>query len=92
MLNVEDVVVGATTNQQAHATPVSSIATPEAEIPSRADVLVAGWTSGSSLLIELSARVGRASTYLASVGQAVLGDLAFDDESAEGIREGRERR
>jgi hypothetical protein len=91
MVSPADIMVGATTDQQAQASRVSLVAGPDPEIPRHSDV-VSEWTSGSSLLIEVSASVGRASAYLAAVGEAVLGDLAFDDESAEGIREGRERR
>jgi hypothetical protein len=67
------------------------MASPGADIPRPTDA-VSGLTSGSLLMIELTSSVGRASTYLAAVGQAVLGGLVFDDESAVGIREGRERR
>jgi hypothetical protein len=91
MVSRADIMVGASTDQQAHASQVAPVVGPGADIPLHAD-LILGWTSGSSLLIELSSSVGRASTYLTSVGQSVLGDLVFDDESADGIREGRERR
>jgi hypothetical protein len=91
MVSPADIMVGATTDQQAQASRVSPVAGPDPETPRHLDV-VSEWTSGSSLLIEVSSSVGRASAYLAAVGEAVLGDLAFDDESAEGIREGRERR
>jgi hypothetical protein len=91
MISTEDIMVGATTDQQALAARVAPVVGPESEIPSHIDV-VSEWTSGSSLLIEVSSSVGRASTYLAAVGDAVLGGLAFDDDSADGIREGRERR
>ncbi len=91
MVSPADIMVGASTDQQAHASRVAPVAGLGADIPLHADV-VSGLTSGSSLMIELSSSVGRASTYLASVGQSVLGDVAFADESADGIREGRERR
>lgn len=91
MVSSEDIMVGATTDQQAQASRVSPVAGPEPEIHSHADV-VSEWTSGSSHLIEVHSSVGRASTYLAAIGEAVLGSLAFDDDSADGIRAGRERR
>lgn len=91
MVSPADILVGAPTDQQAHASRVAPVAGPEGEAPIHADV-VSLWTSGSLILIELTSSVGRASTYLAAVGQAVLGNQAFDDESVDGIREGRERR
>jgi hypothetical protein len=91
MVSPADIMWGVTTDQQAQASRVVPVQGPEAEIPLHADV-VSAWTSGSAILIEVSSSVGRASTYLAAVGQAVLGDRAFEDESADGIREGRERR
>jgi hypothetical protein len=91
MVSPADIMVGASTDQQAHASRVAPVASPGADVPSHADV-VSELTLGSLQMIELSSSVGRASTYLASVGQSVLGDVAFADESADGIREGRERR
>jgi hypothetical protein len=91
MVSPADIMVGRSTDQQAHSSRVASVVGPGADIPLHADVM-SDWTAGNSLMIELSASMGRTSTYLASVGQSVLGDLTFSDESADGIREGRERR
>jgi hypothetical protein len=88
MVNVEDVVVGATTDQQAHA---AQVAVPDCELPYRVGA-VADLTFGSFVLVARAISLGRASSYLAAAGDAILGQRTFDDESVRGIREARERR
>lgn len=89
MVNVADVVVGATTDQQAHGTPVA-VLNPE-DIPYRVEA-IAQMTFGSLLLVARSVSLGRSSSFLATAGDAILGGQTFDDESAIGIRQGREQR
>ncbi|HZK73734.1 MAG TPA: hypothetical protein VFD88_07015 [Clostridia bacterium] len=88
MVNVADVVVGATTDQQAHAVQVG---VPDGELPYRVEA-VADLTFGSFVLVTRGVTLGRASSYLAAAGDSILGERTFDDESVRGIREARERR
>ena len=89
MVNMADVVVGRSSEQQAHASPVA-VLNPE-DLPYRVEA-VAQLTFGSLLLVERSARLGRSSSFLAAAGDAILGARTFDDESVKAITEAREQR
>jgi hypothetical protein len=89
MLSVEDVVVGATTNQQADAVPV---AIPSAEEPPYRVDAVAEITVGSFTFVARTVTLGRSSSFLATAGDAILGGRTFDDDSAAAIREARQQR
>jgi hypothetical protein len=88
MITAADIVVGATTEQQADASP-GAVPSSE-ELPYRAEA-VADLTLGSPMFVSRSFSLGRASSYLAAAGDAILGDRTFDDESVEIIREARKR-
>jgi hypothetical protein len=88
MVSLAEVIVGATTDQQAQALPV---ARPDDEFAYRGEVL-AGVTFGSSGSIAGDVILGDASSFLAAVGDALLGGVVFDDDSADAIREARTRR
>ena len=89
MVNVADVLVGATTDQQAHAV---SVAMPSGEEPPYRVEAVAEITVGSFTFVARTVTLGRSSSFLAAAGDAILGARTFGDDSADAIREARGQR
>ncbi|TAN32540.1 hypothetical protein EPN29_07890 [bacterium] len=89
MVNVADVVVGATTDQQALSV---SVAVPNGEEPPYRVDAVAEITVGSVTFVAKTVTLGRSSSFLAGAGDAILGARTFDDESVDAIREARNQR
>lgn len=87
MVAPEEIAVEPTTAQQARMAPSRD----GGELPDPAYRVeaVAAISAGSAVAVGATVRVGRASSYLAAVGAAVLGDVQFDDDSLDAITEAR---
>ncbi|TME44961.1 MAG: hypothetical protein E6I60_16150 [Chloroflexi bacterium] len=89
MVNIADVVVGRSTDQQAHALPAA--VTNWDDLPYRVEAVV-DITVGSVMFVMRSVSLGSSSSFLATAGDAILGGRTFNDDSAEAVREAREQR